>query len=127
MLENFRLRVFRSVAAHLSFRKAGEQLYLTQPAVTLQIKALEEELGVSVFERSARGVRLTGAGEVLLDYATRMSQIAEQAESAMGPMAALLQSSARTPSRKARETFGWSTLRPRVPVAPTSRILMNVA
>lgn len=83
MLENFRLRVFRAVAEHLSFRKAGEQLYLTQPAVTLQIKALEEELGVSVFERSARGVRLTPAGEVLLDYATRMGQMAEQAESAV--------------------------------------------
>lgn len=46
-LENFRLKVFRAVAEHLSFRKAAEHLFLTQPAVTLQIKALEEDLGAS--------------------------------------------------------------------------------
>jgi DNA-binding transcriptional LysR family regulator len=40
-LENFRLVVFRAVAEQLSFRKAAEELYLTQPAVSLQIKALE--------------------------------------------------------------------------------------
>lgn len=40
ILENFRLKVFQAFAEHLSFRKAGEALYLTQPAVTLQIKAL---------------------------------------------------------------------------------------
>jgi len=43
-LENFRLTVFRKVAEQLSFRKAAEELYLTQPAVSLQVKALEEEL-----------------------------------------------------------------------------------
>ena len=43
-LENFRLMVFRAVAEQLSFRKAAEELYLTQPAVSLQIKALEEGL-----------------------------------------------------------------------------------
>ena len=53
MLENFRLKVFRAVAEHMSFRKAGEKLYLSQPAVTLQIKALEDELGTTVFESSA--------------------------------------------------------------------------
>jgi LysR family transcriptional regulator, transcriptional activator of the cysJI operon len=53
-LENFRLKVFRAVAEHLSFRKAAEHLFLTQPAVTLQIKALEEDLGVRLFDRSGR-------------------------------------------------------------------------
>jgi len=52
-LENFRLKVFRTVAEHLSFRKAAEQLFLTQPAVTLQIKALEDDLRVRVFDRTA--------------------------------------------------------------------------
>ncbi len=70
MLENFRLKVFRSVAEHMSFRKAGEALYLTQPAITLQIKALEDELGTKLFERSASGVRLTEAGNVLLHTLT---------------------------------------------------------
>lgn len=45
-LENFRLKVFRAVAEHVNFHKAAEQLFLTQPAVTLQIKALESDLGV---------------------------------------------------------------------------------
>ena len=79
MLENFRLKVFRAVAEHLSFRKAGEALYLTQPAVTLQIKTLEEELGVQLFERSASAVRLTKAGEILLPYAQQLHHIAEEA------------------------------------------------
>lgn len=69
MLENFRLTVFRAVAEHLSFRKAGEALYLTQPAVTLQVKTLEEELGLKLFERSSMGVSLTEAGRLLLQYA----------------------------------------------------------
>lgn len=86
LLENFRLRVFRAVADHLSFRKAGEALFLTQPAVTLQIKTLEEELGSKLFERSVAGVRLTGAGKVLLHYAKQMHQLADEAE---GQLAAL--------------------------------------
>jgi DNA-binding transcriptional LysR family regulator len=45
-LENFRLKVFGAVAEHLNFRKAAEQLFLTQPAVTLQIKAPARERGV---------------------------------------------------------------------------------
>jgi len=78
--------VFRTVAEHLSFRKAGEVLYLTQPAVTLQIKALEEEIGTKLFERSASGVRVTEAGQVLLEYAEQMHQLADEAK---GRLAAL--------------------------------------
>jgi DNA-binding transcriptional LysR family regulator len=80
LLENFRLKVFRAVAEHLSFRKAGEVLYLTQPAVTLQIKALEDELATKLFERSAYGVRVTEAGKLLLQYAMQMHQLANEAE-----------------------------------------------
>lgn len=69
MLENFRLRVFREVASQASFRRAAEVLYITQPAVTQQIKALEEELGSRLFDRSGGKVRLTAAGEVLLRHA----------------------------------------------------------
>ncbi len=86
MLENFRLKVFRAVAEHLSFRKAGEQLYLSQPAVTLQIKTLEEELATKLFERSASGVTLSGAGKTLLSYAVRLEELAEQAENELASM-----------------------------------------
>ena len=51
-LDNFRLVVFRTVAEQRSFRKAAEELYLTQPAVSLQIKALEEDIGVQLFDRT---------------------------------------------------------------------------
>lgn len=83
-LENFRLRVFRAVAEHLSFRKAAEHLLLTQPAVTLQIKALEDALGVRLFDRSARGISLTAQGKLLLPYAEKMAELAAQAERELG-------------------------------------------
>ena len=51
-LDNFRLVVFRAVAEQRSFRKAAEELYLTQPAVSFQIKALEEDIGVQLFDRT---------------------------------------------------------------------------
>lgn len=74
-LENFRLVVFRTVAEQLSFRKAAEQLYLTQPAVSQQIKALEGELGVLLFDRSGLHPRLTNAGEILLNHARRSREL----------------------------------------------------
>jgi DNA-binding transcriptional LysR family regulator len=79
-LENFRLTVFRAVAEHLNFRKAAEHLLLTQPAVTLQIKALENDLGVRLFDRSANRVSLTSQGAILLRYAEKMSKLASEAE-----------------------------------------------
>ena len=79
-LENARLTVFRAVAEHLSFRKAAEELYLTQPAISLQIKTLEEDLGVQLFERTGRRPRLTPAGSLLLDSARRSSELLAEAD-----------------------------------------------
>jgi LysR family transcriptional regulator, transcriptional activator of the cysJI operon len=83
-LENFRLKVFRAVADHLNFRKASEHLFLTQPAVTLQIKALENDLGVRLFDRSANRVVLTPQGSLLLRYARKMAALAAEAEQKLG-------------------------------------------
>jgi DNA-binding transcriptional LysR family regulator len=82
-LENFRLKVFRAVAEHLSFRKAAEELYLTQPAISLQIKALEEDLGVQLFDRSGGHIRLTEAGSVLQQYTQRANALLDEAERAI--------------------------------------------
>lgn len=60
--------VFREVADQLSFRKAAEELYLTQPAVSLQIKALEEDVGVQLFDRTGAHITLTAVGMVLRNY-----------------------------------------------------------
>jgi LysR family glycine cleavage system transcriptional activator len=59
------LRAFDAVARHLNFRAAAEQLHLTQPAVSRQIKSLEQELGAALFMRGTRKVELTGAGSAL--------------------------------------------------------------
>jgi LysR family transcriptional regulator, transcriptional activator of the cysJI operon len=79
-MENFRLKVFRAVAEHLNFRRAGEQLKLTQPAVTLQIKTLEEELSVRLLHRSGNGVSLTPAGRILLKHANAIAGLAAKAK-----------------------------------------------
>jgi DNA-binding transcriptional LysR family regulator len=82
-LENFRLTVFRKVAEQLSFRKAAEELYLTQPAVSLQIKALEEELGVILLDRSGSRVGLTPAGAMLLEHAEKSARLLDEARHAL--------------------------------------------
>ncbi len=60
------LRAFAAVAQHLNFRAAGEQLHLTQPAISRQISGLEEEVGAPLFLRGTRKVELTVAGATLL-------------------------------------------------------------
>jgi DNA-binding transcriptional LysR family regulator len=102
-LENFRLRVFRIVARQLNFRRAAEELRLTQPAVTSQIKALEEEAGVALFDRSGGRVRLTPQGTLLLDYADRLHRLADEATQAL---AALSHTSAGSLSIGASQTIG---------------------
>jgi DNA-binding transcriptional LysR family regulator len=82
-MENFRLRVFRTVARYNNFRMAAEELLLTQPAVSQQIKALENEVGTALFTRSAGRVALTAAGEILLPYAERLAALAQQAQTAV--------------------------------------------
>lgn len=85
-LENFRLVVFRTVAEQRSFRKAAEELYLTQPAVSLQIKALEEGLGIQLFDRSGAHIELTEAGETLLKYARQAKSLLHDAEQAIAAL-----------------------------------------
>ncbi len=68
MLDVRRLRVLREVAARGSFSAAAEVLHFTQSAVSQQIAALEREAGTTLVERSARGVRLTEAGEILVRH-----------------------------------------------------------
>lgn len=73
-MELYQLRTFVTVAEHGNLTQAAEVLHLSQPAVTAQIKALEEELGLPLFERVAGGVTLTRAGTHLLDEARELLQ-----------------------------------------------------
>lgn len=86
-MENFRLKVFRVVARHLNFSRAAEELLLTQPAVTQQIKALEDEYGVPLFDRSGGRIALTAAGQALLPYAEKLKSIADEAYEAVSSAA----------------------------------------
>ena len=74
------IKAFHKVAATGSFTKAARELFLTQSAVSQQIRALEDEIGGRLFDRSGRTVRLTGEGEVLLAYAKRLFDLHEEIE-----------------------------------------------
>ncbi len=66
------LTVFRVVAQHLSYTRAAETLYLSQPAVAQQVKTLEQVLGLRLFARSGRGIVLTPAGQEFLNHVDRL-------------------------------------------------------
>jgi LysR family transcriptional regulator, low CO2-responsive transcriptional regulator len=66
------LTVFRTVARYLSYTRAAEALYLSQPAVAQQVKTLEQMLGLQLFARSGRGIVLTPAGQEFLSHAERL-------------------------------------------------------
>jgi len=76
------LQVFNQVARHLSFARAAEHLHLTPPAVTMQIKELESQVGLPLFERQGRQVSLTTAGEYMLVYARKILSTVKEAEDA---------------------------------------------
>lgn len=89
------LRVFESAARHCSFRKAAEELNLTASAVSHAVQTLETWLGVDLFHRESRGLRLTGAGEV---YAPFVNQA----------LSVLATATERLPGRKATGTLSIS-------------------
>lgn len=75
-----RLQVFHAVARHLSFTKAAETLFMTQPAVTFQIKQFEEHLGTRLFDRAQGRIVLTPAGQLALEYAGRILALSAELE-----------------------------------------------
>jgi DNA-binding transcriptional LysR family regulator len=76
------LKAFIAVAEELHFGRAAERLHMAQPPLSQQIRQLEKSLGVQLFERSTRSVRLTSGGEALLDHARAVIDGVEDAERA---------------------------------------------
>lgn len=71
-MSDFRLKVFCSVARNLSFTKASQELYISQPAITKHIQELEMLYQVRLFERMGNKISLTSAGELLLDHSEKI-------------------------------------------------------
>lgn len=81
-----RLQVFHAVAKHLSFTKAAEALFMTQPAVTFQIKQLEEHFSTRLFDRGHGRIALTPAGDIVLDYAERILGLSAELDTRLKEM-----------------------------------------
>src|SRR5436309_6346400 len=77
------LKVFETTARRLSFSRAAEELHLTQPAVSTQIKLLQQHAGLPLFEQLGKKVYLTPAGEEMLRYSRAIIQQFHDAEAAM--------------------------------------------
>ncbi|PZF74130.1 LysR family transcriptional regulator [Taibaiella soli] len=74
MIFDFRLQVFHTVARRLSFTKAAEELFITQPGVTKHIRGLEEHFKTKLFERKGNSIQLTEGGKTLLRYTNSLEQ-----------------------------------------------------
>lgn len=72
MIDIVKIKTFLSAAETLNFSETAQQLHMSQPTVSHHIKKLEQELKVDLFERSNAGLRLTGAGRLLLPWAHRL-------------------------------------------------------
>jgi DNA-binding transcriptional LysR family regulator len=77
------LRYFTAVAEELNFTRAAERLFISQPALSKQIRMLEKQLGADLFHRDRRAVRLTAVGEALLPYAREMLAAWQATEAAV--------------------------------------------
>ena len=80
MILSANVRMFLLAARHLSFTVAAREAFVSQPAVTVRIKKLEEFLGVELFTRMPSGLRLTPAGSVFYKYAQRLELLAAEAQ-----------------------------------------------
>ena len=92
-MEDHKLRVFCMVAETKSFSKASEIIHLTQPAVSLQIQALEEAFETKLFDRSSSTVTLTRAGEILYNYAKEILGLYSSIEKDIGAVTGLVKGS----------------------------------
>ena len=73
-------RVFEAVADHLSFTQAAKSLHLSQPAVSMQVKAIEEQVGLPLFEQLGKQIYLTEAGQEIHHYSRAIRQLLDEAE-----------------------------------------------
>lgn len=130
------LKVVEAVARHGSMNKAAVELNTVQSNVSSRIRSLEDELGVSLFQRSAKGVQITPAGRRVLPYAGRLSKLLADASAAArddGTPAGVLEIGTlettlalRLPLLIARFAQAWPDVRPLVRTGTTSSLIQDV-
>lgn len=84
---DFRLQVFSTVAKRLNFTKAAEELFITQPAVTKHIQEIENHFKIKLFERNGTKIKLTLAGETLLQHTEKLFEIYQDMEFELNELA----------------------------------------
>ncbi len=89
MLNLHHLAVFHAVAVTESVSRGAEQLLISQPAVSKQLKQLEQSLNVQLVDRHAKGICLTAAGQLLNDYAARIFALSAEAQAALDDLSSL--------------------------------------
>lgn len=72
-MNSIQIEYFLALAEHLSFSETARHIHVSQPAISKQITALEQEMGITLFERSYRHVKLTGSGKLMREYFLRVS------------------------------------------------------
>ncbi|HSD75424.1 MAG TPA: LysR family transcriptional regulator [Steroidobacteraceae bacterium] len=120
------LRVFAVVARNLSFTRAARDLHLSQPAVSQQIKLLEEDIGLPLFEQIGRRVQLTAAGAELLRYANEMLELVREAGEALAAMRGLKRGVLKLGAVSTAKYFAPSLLAAFTPDYPEVRIKFSV-
>jgi DNA-binding transcriptional LysR family regulator len=121
------LRVFAAVARHQSFTRAAHELHLTQPAVSQQVKLLEAEVGMPLFEQHGRKVRLAPAGTELLRYATQVTELLREAGETLSAMRGLKRGVLRLGAVSTAKYFAPALLSAFRPAYPEVAIKFTVA
>src|SRR5271169_2303896 len=85
-MELYALQVFLAITEERSFSRAAEKLLRTQPAVSLALQRLEQELGQKLIDRSGKDLLLTDAGRVTLDYARRFQSLQLELENSLAEL-----------------------------------------
>lgn len=124
------LSIFEAVARHLSFTKASEELHLTQPAVSMQIKQLEQAAGVPLFEQVGKRIYLTEAGREMHRYSREISTLLAEAEQVFDEMRGLKRGRLNITVASTANYFVprlWATFRMRHPDVTVSLDVTNRA
>lgn len=121
------MRVFTAVARSRSFTRAARELHLTQPAVSQQIKLLEEQAGLPLFEHIGRTIHITAAGAELLRYATQITDLLREAAEALAAMRGLKRGVLKLGAVSTAKYFAPSLLSAFAPAYPEVTIRFVVA